>query len=68
MVNMSYCKFENTYKALIECINHVNNGKETSPQEIEYAKKLYKACDEFISDIEYDGLTDEEGELVEICD
>lgn len=68
MVNMSYCRFENTYKALMECIHHVDNGEETSPQEIEYATKLYKACEDFISSIESEGLTDEEGDLVEVYD
>lgn len=65
MVNMSYCRFENTYKALQECIKHVQDGVETSPQEINYANKLYKACEDFLSEVDYNGITDEEGDIVE---
>ena len=65
MMNMSYCRFENTYKALQECIKHINECEETSPQEINYANKLYKACEQFLSDVDYNGVTDEEGDIVE---
>ncbi len=48
MINMGYCKFENTLDALRECIDHIEDGEETSPSEIECAKSLYEACKEFI--------------------
>lgn len=43
MSNMSYCRFENTYKDLADCIDHMN---ETDLSETEnlYRKKLIEAC------------------------
>ena len=65
MVNMSYCRFENTYNALKECINHIKDGVETSQNEIHYAEKLYKACEDFLYEADYNGMTDENGDIVE---
>lgn len=48
MINMGYCKFENTLHAMEECLNHIEEGKETSSREIKYAKRLYDKCKEFI--------------------
>lgn len=48
MVNMGYCRFENTLYALGECLNHIEECKETSSREIECAKRLYDTCKEFI--------------------
>ena len=48
MVNMSYCKFENTLYAMEECLSHIEACKKTSNSEIEYAKRLYDTCKEFI--------------------
>lgn len=48
MINMGYCKFENTLYALRECLDHIEDGEETSESEIECAKRLYETCKEFI--------------------
>lgn len=48
MINMGYCKFENTLYALRECLDHIEDGKETSESEIDNAKSLYETCKEFI--------------------
>lgn len=54
MVNMGYCKFENTYKALRQCINDWNP---TSTDEQYYSKLLIDLCQqvsESYGDDEYD--------------
>lgn len=48
MINMNYCKFENTLYALRECLDHIEDGEETSESEIANAKRLYETCKEFI--------------------
>ena len=48
MINMGYCKFENTQRAMEECLNHIEECKETSSSEIECAKRLYDTCKVFI--------------------
>ena len=43
MTNMSYCRFENTYKDLDDCINHwFDIGQ--SDTEKEYKEKLLNLC------------------------
>lgn len=37
-MNMDYCKFENTYKDLMQCLE----GYPTSESEKKYAKKIFK--------------------------
>ena len=44
MSNMSYCRFENTYKDLRDCEEHFDEG--LSACESEYRKKLLKLCKE----------------------
>lgn len=68
MVNMSYCRFENTYNALQECTKHIIDGVSLSPQEIEYAKKMYELCNDFRFEVEYWGITDEDGNVIDIND
>jgi hypothetical protein len=46
MINMNYCKFENTLYALRECLDHIEDGEETSESEIDNAKRLYETCKE----------------------
>lgn len=48
MINMNYCRFENTLYALRECLDHIEDGEETSESEIANAKSLYDTCKEFI--------------------
>lgn len=44
MANMSYCRFENTYKDLKDCYLNIDN--ELSESEENYRKKLIKLCKE----------------------
>lgn len=63
---MSYCRFENTYKALAECSDHIRNREEVSnDREIRYAHKLYELCREFLSDCDEYGMYDGDGDFVE---
>lgn len=66
MTNMGYCKFENTFSALKGCISHIRFHNETSESEVEFAKRLYRACEEYIYQCEENGVTDESGEVVEV--
>lgn len=49
MVNMSYCRFENTYKGLEECMDYINNNS-FSASESKYRQKLIKLCIEIAED------------------
>lgn len=63
MANMAYCRFENTYKDLIDCYEALQNSEIESLSESEkkYAIKLIKMCrdvsDEFLD--EADDFSDE---------
>lgn len=58
MANMSYCRFQNTYRDLHDCTNAleelINNngvdryGDKLSQEEAYAAKKMYDLCQEFI--------------------
>jgi hypothetical protein len=39
MANMSYCRFENTYKDLIDCLEHIHD-KAPNDRDEGYRKKL----------------------------
>lgn len=58
MSNMSYCRMENTYKDLQDCLD---NWDETdSESELKYRENLLELCREII------GTFDEEYELVKV--
>lgn len=42
MINMSYCRFENTYNALKECYEAMDDN--LSKEEQRYRMKLLKLC------------------------
>ena len=50
MINMSYCRFENTAKALQECIWAIEQGETTelSRYELRGLRDLLTGCDELI--------------------
>jgi len=50
MANMSYCKFENTYRDLYDCYNNINN--QLSDSEHKYREKIVAMCQSIID--EYD--------------
>lgn len=60
MGNMSYCRFENTYRDLQDCYDTLGEKSldELSETEKKYAKKLIKMC----RDIADDFLDDEDDE------
>ena len=42
MINMSYCRFENTYRALQECFEALDEGNTLSESEAKYCKRLFR--------------------------
>jgi len=60
MPNMSYCRFENTYRDLLDCYYNMND--KLSESETEYREKILDLCQQMLD--EYDP-TDEEDEEVE---
>ena len=50
MANMSYCRFENTYRDLYDCYNNINN--QLSDTEHSYRQRLVAMCQSIIN--EYD--------------
>lgn len=53
MSNMSYCRFENTYNDLLECLDALDNEggiegveEEANQYEKPYVRKLIELCDE----------------------
>lgn len=50
MINMSYCRFENTALAVEECIDALNeDGLDSlSDSEKDYANRLHELAEEFI--------------------
>lgn len=42
MANMSYCRFENTYRDLMDCYGHIED--ELSETEERYRKRLILLC------------------------
>uniref|UniRef100_A0A6M3J756 Uncharacterized protein n=1 Tax=viral metagenome TaxID=1070528 RepID=A0A6M3J756_9ZZZZ len=49
MGNMSYCRYENTYRDLKDCWDNFND-EPTSETEIKYRKLLVKLCQEIAED------------------
>lgn len=51
MSNMSYCRFQNTSKNFLDCVDALNeiwDEKELSDEELKAAKIIRKKCDEYI--------------------
>lgn len=63
MANMSYSRFENTYSDMVDCVTAledvVYNEGQISQREWDYAKRMLRWCETFISTIE----DAEEGEI-----
>jgi hypothetical protein len=47
---MSYCRFQNTYLDLLDCINALNdNGvNDLSDRELQYAERMLELCEEML--------------------
>jgi len=61
MGNMSYCRFENTYRDLKECSNALENEggvqgieEEANEYEREYVKKLIELCKDITEEWEHE--------------
>lgn len=60
MINMSYCRFENTYNSLLECIDHLSDKEEMSEQERIYADKIAELFDEYKDELDTYILTQQQ--------
>jgi hypothetical protein len=50
MSNMSYCRFENTYRDLMDCYNAMSDTDDLSDSEKKYHDKMIKLCKEVADD------------------
>lgn len=48
MANMSYCRFENTYSDLADCVGALECGDKLSDREKRFAKYMRDLCEEYI--------------------
>lgn len=62
MANMSYCRFENTYQDLVDCVNALEDiaydGESISEREWRYAKRMRDLCEQFLET--FDEIDEEE--------
>lgn len=58
MANMSYCRFENTYRDLVDCAQAMNET--LSEREHKYKEKLVNVCQEIIEEYELNKMSNEE--------
>jgi hypothetical protein len=47
MSNMSYCRFQNTYRDLLDCEDSMNDS-DLSPEEARAREKLLKLCQQIV--------------------
>lgn len=57
MANMSYCRFENTYKDMLNCYQALmdNDVQDLSKSELKYAVRMMELCEsilEYRDDVE----------------
>lgn len=60
MPNMSYCRFENTYRALEDCYHNLNN--KLSVNEHRYREDMIELCQSIIDEYDPSSITEEEEE------
>lgn len=62
MANMSYCRFENTFKDLQDCYEAMKDKDFTdlSESEQKYRNYLVKLCDDIVNEFEIEEETQEE--------
>lgn len=56
IMNMSYCRFQNTFEDLIDCKDALYNGDIERTEEKRYAKKLIALCKEIAENFEDEDL------------
>ena len=66
MANMSYCRFENTYRDLLDCSIHINS--DLSESESYYRKLLIELCNQIIEDFEFNNLGELEDDDLDVWD
>lgn len=65
MANMSYCRFENTFKDLQDCLEDLYYGdgfSELSKSEQKYRNKLIDLCKNISDEFEEEEIIEEEDE------
>lgn len=64
-MNMSYCRFENTYGDLRDCYRAMQEDEngDLSQSETEYKKKLIELCEEIVSDFSEEIEVDEDEDV-----
>lgn len=61
MINMSYCRFENTFEAICECLNALEEQEPTSEREQAYARRIAETFEAYQNALEhYEPEEDEE--------
>ncbi len=60
MANMSYCRFENTYRDLKDCYEAISFEDKTNEIETKYKKWLIYLCQKIVDEARNQGLIDEE--------
>ena len=55
MGNMSYCRFENTARDLVDCVNAINRGEihDLSNYELDGLKDILDLAEKIVEDKEY---------------
>ena len=50
MANMSYCRFENTYRDLVDCLRALSgSGADSlSDSELQYANMMMQVCEDIV--------------------
>ena len=56
MPNMSYCRFENTYRDLLDCLDNMN--EQLSESEAGYRERLVDICKEIVNEYELNKMSD----------
>ena len=47
-MNMSYCRFENTFRDLEDCVDAIVNDEDISEREANFAHRMRNLCEEYI--------------------
>ena len=68
MANMSYCRFQNTYRDLQDCLNAMNNnGADTlSDDELTAARMMLQLCEDFVHCYEDEIIDENEKRIKEV--
>jgi len=63
---MSYCRFENTYRDLLDCYYAMNNDKSESEQN--YMRRLVDVCKDIIDEYELVNISEADDEWDDIVE